>query len=187
MRIVDTLLSDYQSRHSDFQIDNFIIGKQGDNWSMYKQCLREIHMRSTSLVTLKEDLELMDIERWKWKFSISKKSKIRKKRRARVRNELVKSINETERELKRFVSLAKKLKRKIGELSYEKRAVLEADSWLQKARRMAGMDMLINRGQISQTTLEMIVALPPRERKSILYEIANGPDPNRLIGMDIKR
>ena len=43
--LIKNLLKDYEGCHSDFQIDNFIIGSQGDAWAQYKQCLREINGR----------------------------------------------------------------------------------------------------------------------------------------------
>ena len=42
---IEKILVDHQELHSDFQIDNFIIGSQGDAWAQYKQCLREIKAR----------------------------------------------------------------------------------------------------------------------------------------------
>ncbi len=183
---IDELLKDYQGRHSTFQIDNFIIGKQGDRWSRYKQALREISNRYQSLMDLKEDLELFDMARcWRWRSLFGKRARIWKKRRIRSRAAMVENISETERELKRFVWLATKLKRDIGNLDKEKRAVLEADSWRQKSLRMAGIDLLVN-GRIGQPTMELILALPVREQTEVLGVLAPDakPDPFNLIGLN---
>ena len=128
--LIKNLLKDYQPKHSQFQIDNFIIGNQGCNWSKYKQALREIDGRYNSLIGQKEDLELFDLKRvWRWPFG--RKAQIRAIRRKRDRQTLADNIAETERELRRFVEIAVKLKERIGKLDYEKRKVLESDSWRQ--------------------------------------------------------
>lgn len=175
---IERLLEDFEPNHTDFQIDNFIIGKQGDNWAQYKQALREIDGRYKSLVTQKEELELLTLNRvrrfFRW-------FRIRAQRRRRKCEAMMKNIAETERELRRFLAIAMKLKARLGKLDYDRRKELEADSWLQKTRKMAGVDMLVNGGQLSKATLEMIIALPRRERRTILAELTNQPDPNRLL------
>ena len=46
---IKKLLNDHQELHSEFQIENFIIGNQGDKWAQYKQSLREIKARYEKL------------------------------------------------------------------------------------------------------------------------------------------
>ena len=65
----------------------------------------------------------------------------------------------------------------------EKRRRLETDSWRHKALKMAGVDLLIN-GRIGQSTMELILALPEKERFGVLAIISPDarPDPMKLIG-----
>ena len=180
---IESLLEDYQPRHSEFQIDNFIVGKQGDQWSQYKQALREIEDRYNSLVNQKEEMELLDLKRWRWS-GFGRKAQIIKARRQRNRELMEKGIAETERELNRFVEIAVKLKERMGKLDYEKRQVLESDSWRQKALRMAGIDLMVN-GRIGQSTMELVLALPAKERFLVLAILSPDakPDPKKLIGI----
>jgi len=102
----------------------------------------------------------------------------------RKRQSMVDNLVETERELKRFVEIAVKLKEDFGEIDHQKRAVLEADSWRQKALKMAGIDLLIN-GRIGQPTMELILALPEKDRFAVLGILSpeGNPDPMKLIGI----
>jgi hypothetical protein len=178
---IQTLLKGYQPSHTQFQIDNFIIGNQGCDWSQYKQVLREIDGRYKTLIDAKEGLKLFDLKIiWRWPFG--RVARLYKYGRKRNREAMVESIAETERELKRFVELAIKLKEKFGEIDEQKRAVLEADSWRQKALRMAGIDLLVN-GRIGQPTMELILALPKNDRVGVLQMLApdSKPDPMKLI------
>ena len=42
---IKILLNDEELNHSNFQIENFIVGSQVGKWAQYKQCLREISSR----------------------------------------------------------------------------------------------------------------------------------------------
>ena len=180
--LIEKLLDDYQQYHSEFQIDNFIIGKEGCNWSKYKQALREIDSRYKSLISQKEELELFELQKSRcWPFG--SRFKIMAARRKRARLAMIDQISETERELNKFVKIAVKLKEEIGDIGNGKRELLEADSWKQKALKMAGIDLLIN-GRIGQPTMELILALPEGDRFEVLGRLSpdSDPDPMKLIG-----
>ena len=177
------LLKDHRARHSEFQIDNFIIGSEPCAWARYRQSLREIDSRWGLLVSSREELELFDLSRDRgWPFG--RRAKIRLSRRKRSRAALVKNIAETERELERFVEIAIQLKDEIGPVENGKRELLEADSWRQKAVRMSALDLLVNRG-ISHTTMDFILKLPIKDRQMVINVISPdaNPDPLRLLGM----
>ncbi len=173
---INKLLNDFQSYHSSFQIENFIIGSQGSEWFQYKQCLREVRSRTESIESAKDELALSKIGRK----SVARKIKlvfigqIRKqmflKNEKRRAAELVENIRETKRELNRFVELAWELKKKIGELDEIKRQRLEADSWIEKARQMAAIEIM-TMGGLSKTTMEFILSLPKESRRGILIEL----------------
>lgn len=182
----ENLLRDFESAHSEFQIDNFIIGSAGDPWAQYKQCLREIHARRESVINLQEQIELheMNSVRVRWLFIRKKKAEIEKRQWRRKRKALVKRLSESKRELARFVDLALELKKSIGEIGPDEKRRLEEQSWLYKARRMAGIDVIVN-GRIGKQTLEMILALPDAQRREILAELGGGQsNPYKLLGLD---
>jgi hypothetical protein len=172
------LLGDYRSAHSEFQINNFIIGGEVDDWARYRQALREIDARYKSLISKKDDLELFDLKK-KW-FRFGKKARIEKRIRQRMRDALLNGIQETERELKIFVEIALKYKEKFGDIDHIKRQILEADSWRQKAIKMAAVDLIVG-GRLSQPTVGLILSLPQKDRENVLTKIKT--DPHKLIGL----
>ena len=188
---IEKLLLDHQKNHTDFQIDNFIVGKSGDDWARYKQSLREIAARNEIVEGLRDELTLFDLAGngpVLKRFAFTEKGKarrmIRGKRRRRSRLALVDSITETERELACFVELALALKEKIGDLNSTRRKLLEADSWKQKAIKMAGIDLLTN-GRVGATTLEFILALPKPDQIAVIQYFKSGvkADPYKMIGL----
>jgi len=188
---IKRLLIDHQKNHSEFQIDNFIVGNAGDDWARYKQALREIDSRNEIAEGLRDELILFDLAWcgpfWK-RIAVTKNARVRRairiKRRERSRSALVESIAETERELFRFVELAIRLKEKIGEIDPARRKELESDSWKQKAVRMAGIDLLIN-GRVGSATLEFILSLPRQDRVAVIEYFKPGAkvDPFKMIGL----
>ena len=183
---IDEILKDYRPKHTSYQIENFIIGMQGSEWSKYKQCLRELKNRVETLQGLKEELEIKKLKS-NGNFSvfafISKKKRrlneIRQAQQKRSLRALENDIIGTEKELLKFAEIARRLKKKIGNLNPEKRALLEADSWYQKAKQMAAIDMICSHG-ISKATFEIILALPVADKNKILCEIES-KDPKRLL------
>lgn len=174
--IVKKLLKDYEPKHSKFQIKNFIIRGQGDEWFQYKQCLREISARVESIENAKDQLDLFKINRR----GIMRKIKIivmgRQRREIFLKSELRQSagmaenIEETERELKQFVELAVGLKKRIGDIDDEKRQKLEAQSWYDKASKMAAVDIMTI-GALSRQTFEFIFSLPEKQQENIFASI----------------
>ena len=166
---INELLKDYRELHSEFQIDNFIIGSQGDAWAQYKQCLREIKSRRDTLSG--DYAKLKAIEHMaKKRFFITSKSMAKTKIVREQIKPLLYAIAERERELKRFMEIATELKKNIGELTEEKRARLEADSWINKGRRLAAIDILCM-GRISPQTADFILSLPERASFDLIEEV----------------
>lgn len=177
------LLRDHQPRHTEYQIENFIIGGQVSRWGKYKQALREIDDRHKSLIDLKDQLEIFDLKFFFYN-PFSRRSRIKKRIRARSRRAMVEGIRGTERELKKFVEIGMKLKKEIGDIDLVKRSVLESDSWRKKAIRMAAVDF-ITMGRLSQPTIGMILSLPEKDRDGVLQMInpKNPKDPLLLLGI----
>ena len=184
---IKELLTDYQRAHSEFQINNFIVGAAGDDWAQYKQALREIASRFDQIEDYPLQIELAEIElkeikaRRAW-FSKTKKARreieiVRAERRIEASKRKEK---ETRRELAEFVARAVELKAAIGELTDEKRRELEARSWEDKARKLAALD-LISGGGISRTTSEFIFSLPAESRRRLIDTISTNDKRQILI------
>ena len=170
--VIKGLLKDHQPAHSEYQIDHFIIGKSGDAWAQYKQCLREISARWDSLQTLREDLELLDAESGFefWRLKKPSAARIAAARKDRRRAALLQSVATTERELEQFVDRAQQLKAAIGDVDDVRRGQLERASWYATARKTAAVEMFCA-GTVSKPTMEFILSLTPNERFLILQEL----------------
>jgi hypothetical protein len=187
---IKKLMADNQELHSDFQIDNFIIGNQGDRWAQYKQCLREISGRRENIRLKKSEAELLrlDIDRkkiyWPSRYG-RKKAKIKRQEKLKRFEDLRAIISEYERELSRFLKHALELKRHFGNINRERRQQLELESWTAKGRKMAAIDRVLT-GRISHQTFEFILSLPIESQHSILDKILPDDVQARLLIEDLR-
>jgi hypothetical protein len=170
------MLQDYEPMHSSFQIDNFIIGSQGNEWAQYNQCLREIKTRVEKIIQYEEEIELLILKekkiicKIKKIFANKKIKKIYLNRKNRSLKNLQENIIHTNRELKKFVKIAVKLKKQIGDINNGRREQLEAEAWKAKAYQMAAID-IISAGIITKPTLEFIASFPQDEKAEIISAI----------------
>lgn len=187
---MEELLSDHQSGHSDLQIDYFIVSK--GNWTpygRYKQCLREIASRHNALLEMREEAELAVLDLDDAKRDLGREvagtpAAIRKRiacdRQRRRMDGIRQSLAGQQRELNRFVNLANELKRQVGELTDERRSELDAEMWSVRARAMVALDLFTS-GQLSQSTAELLIALPVEIRQPILQSAKNAEATGELF------
>ncbi len=150
--------------HSDYQIENYILIQNGHtNYGMYKQALRELFSREQSLRSLyakKMEIDIafeeiqLDIKELDIKMlDPAKESELPRNnitmKRLRIKEaeivygmkDIIKVISETEREFKKFYSCAKYLKDKLGDLSDEKKALLEKEFWKETIKDSIAYDI----------------------------------------------
>lgn len=186
--VINVLLNDHQTGHSEFQDDYFITGKSGGNtiYGQYKQALRELYKRMRGLNQSLFDREKLEveIEEQEW---ISKNDPDQFKRRyadielRRKKASLEESdrvIFDTERELERFYAQAVALKVKLGLLTPELRNEYEKEMWIDKFKEMTAID-LATTGRIGTQTYELLTSLPS-ELKHDAYLMLKEPD--KIIG-----
>ncbi len=173
---IEKLLEDLIPHHSDFQIDNFIIGKQGDSWSRYKQALMELAARVESIEELRITIEIDKIalkklkKRWCWRQDSRNLRRLEVLRvECRIKQSLSK-MSHSEAEMRRFLGIAKNLKAILGDIDSKKRRVLEAESWANKAKRMARID-LMSVGYVQRQTIEFVMSLPDEMQQPVIQEI----------------
>jgi hypothetical protein len=164
---VEKLLADFRPEHSEFQMENFIIGG-GHPWGQYKQALRELSARHHAMVESGEQIRKLKDEiaraRRRWfngrsVIEIEKRlDNAKRERKSKAREYLI------------FYRIARDLKRTLGEISPQRRRELEADMWLDKARRMAALD-LISIGGLQRQTMEFIASFPREMRRAILTDL----------------
>jgi hypothetical protein len=165
---VERLLADYRPEHSEFQIENFIIGAQGNEWARYRQALRELASRHDGFIEsgkrIAELGEQIERERRRW-FGRGKAKQLE-----RERGGLKKQRKSKAREYCSFYRIARDLKRRLGEISAERRRELEAEMWIDKARRMAAIDLL-SIGGLQRSTVEFITSFPRELRRQIFLDL----------------
>lgn len=175
--MIDDLLADHHECLSDFQIDHFIVGTScGTAYGSYKQCLRELKTRYNGLYELEEELadQRAEIEGLEAKGPDGNGRELRRQRRRLAAT--IRSQADTQREYDRFLMHARRLKAEVGELTPEKRAVLDRDMWAYRLRAMATLDAFM--GGLSHGTAEAILKCPPDVRAEI---VAGLPIPQPVI------
>ena len=183
---IKKLLNDHQELHSEFQIENFIIGNQGDKWAQYKQCLREIKARYEKLESDKMQVEILKMKPKQFRLFWPSKINIAKRKFAEISHKkqldsIRDTIKERERELECFLKQAIKLKKHFGNINRERRQILELESWTAKGRRMVATDVALT-GGISHQTFEFVLSLPSKSQDSILDKmLPNDPERRLLI------
>ncbi len=172
--MIDELLADHQLYHSDFQMDYLITVKAGGTtYGQYKQALREVYKRYRGLRDLLAERELAEVDIDEMEHAVGltvfdqRRNAINLRRKRESLDDADRNIRDTERELARFVGQAEALKEHVGELTPERRAILDAEMWAHRIKSMIAID-LITRGTISETSLTCLNASPPEIRESLL-------------------
>lgn len=172
---VEKLLADYRPEHSEFQMQNFIVGTSGHPWGRYKQSLRELSARGPAVEALRAEIraaeaEVDSLKARAW-FPIGRKKRALKTALMESRIETKKNDYKSKmREYAVFYRIARDLKREIGEIDPEKRRRLEAEAWVDKARRLAALDIWATNG-IQRQTAEFIISMPREYRRAIFAEL----------------
>ena len=165
---VEKLLSDFRPEHSEFQMENFIIGEGGHPWERYKQALRELSARHSAMIEsgyrIHELKKHIAKERAKW-FGRGRVNGHEAKLTA-----LKDSRKSKAREYYTFYRIARDLKKQLGEITPKRRRELEAEMWLDKARRMAALDLMTT-GGIQRQTAEFLTSLPREQRRGLFREL----------------
>lgn len=172
---VEKLLADYRPEHSEFQMENFIIGGAGHPWGRYKQALRELAARHPGIATDRAEIAALavDVKRSEaraW-YPIGREERQFKTALMRSRlKEKRERFKSRMREYAVFYRVAKELKKEIGEVTAKRRRELETEAWIDKARRMAAID-LISIGGIQRSTAEFLISLPADHRRAIFQDL----------------
>lgn len=170
---LESLLADHEQFHSSLQIDCFIIAKNGGTlYGMYKQALRELDSRYGALGS-------DHVQRRKLEASLQRLESETVTDEGRFRHEtevmegrfkldgLMRTIADREREFARIFAIAQSLKESIGELTPQRREVLEKQLWMHRSLEAAAADLL-NQGRVSADVFRMIGSLPSDMRKQCL-------------------
>lgn len=181
--------------HSDYQIENFILIQNGHTpYGTYKQALRELSAREQSLRCLFAKEIDMQISLDEIKLDIQenlnkedrtarddltlKRLKLRQAELDYGLKDMEKVKKETEREFRKFYSCAKYLKERLGNLTDERKAILEEEYWKESLKDAIACD-LKSTGQIDPKHLKRIEDCSFEVRceiKSLLHVIKKDQD-----------
>ena len=147
-------------------------------YGQYKQSLRELYKRFRGLREITCDREKLVVEIEEQKFikehdadQFKKKyANIEFKRKTMRMEESDRVYKDTEREFKRFYQQSIFLKEQIGDLTDEKRKILDKDMWIFKIKEMCCIDW-ITKGSLRNSTFEFVHACPKDVKIKILEEI----------------
>lgn len=172
MHKISELLKDCYSGHDDTQISSFMIIKNGGTtWGCYKQALRELAARVSTLrkswINIQranrtldkttDDLEYLSLE-----LELAT---------------LYEHTNTVKREASKIYAIASFLKDQIGELTSKKVKELDQELWMHRIKVNAVQDIL-DKARLSASTRSMIQSLP-RAFKAELHEALL--DPEKLV------
>jgi hypothetical protein len=171
MLIAHELLDDFEPLHSSFQLDQFIVLSNGVTaYGCYKQALREIASRVAILNDHKTPVECLKQKETQssanncWRnFDFEQSHK-----------------NALWNELMYLIERAVSLKQEIGCLTPIRRAQLERELWIHRAKKAVAVDYLAQ-GRLTHSTVELIWAIPVEDRQEILQCVADSSRQSELI------
>jgi len=171
---LNELFEDHRLFHSDFQIDNFIIARSGITpYGQYTQAVRELYKRYRGLREIHFKLREYDIEIKELKNKPeTERNQLELDKKKSYKPEIVKNRRDTEREFKRFFSIAVSLKEKIGDISNGRRDGLDQEMWADSIKFTAAKDYMMY-GRFSEKTIDILHCCPKDFRKKILKEISD--------------
>jgi hypothetical protein len=175
---IDILLKDYEPGHTEYQIENFIVGSEVHPWHRYCQCLREISARNgllkekeRGLILLTAEINDLESRRRRW-LSRRQKHLVKIENKKKAGRNLTLEILEVRREIKIFIKIGMEMRSRYdyGSLNFERRKILEAEAWREKAKYMLCMDLFCI-GRPSKQTVEFIYKLPKAVKRELLMQI----------------
>jgi hypothetical protein len=174
------LLKDHYLYHTEFQQDNYITVKSGGTlYGQYRQSLRELYKRTRGLREVYCDREKLKIEireqkKLSEKFFMTKikkdYAKVEYHRKSMMMEEAERVIKHTEREFQRFYEQAMTYKHLLGDITEERRKVLEKEMHIFHVKEMAVIDYITS-GRLRNSTYEFINSMPKQIKDELMNEI----------------
>lgn len=182
--MLDEFKKDHQMFHSELQIKDFILLKNGKTkYGVYKQAVRELLGRESSLRGLYASKAKLDIEREEIAHKISliegKEEERFNLRRLRITQaecdytykDLERTIADTQREFSIFYNVACNLKNELGEIDEKRRELLDREYWLTSTKLAIVNDIRIT-GRVQGDTMKMVESFH-LDTKLLLWDFIN--------------
>lgn len=168
------LLADHDGGHSPLQMDSFITARHGGTaYGCYKQALRELHARFSSLRSLYVERALLRVDVDELKAVDGGNEFDQRRQRINLAakrlglQSLDAKVKTVEREFLHFYGQASALRETLGELTTERREALDREMWVHRLKCRAAID-LATTDTLQASTIEILHSLPPEVRKAII-------------------
>tara|TARA_Y100001951_G_C11283957_1_gene267345 strand:+ start:819 stop:1475 length:657 start_codon:yes stop_codon:yes gene_type:complete len=172
MHKISELLKDCSSGHDDTQISSFMIIKNGGTiWGCYKQALKELAARISTLRA-----SWINIQKLKRRLTIEEDDLENLSLELELGG-VCAHAETVKREAAKIYSIASFFKDQIGDLTPEKTKKLDQELWLHRVKVHAVQDIL-DQARLSSSTRSMIQSLP-KALKAKLHESLS--DPEKLV------
>ncbi|MFN9372813.1 MAG: hypothetical protein ACK6D3_13105 [Planctomycetaceae bacterium] len=160
-----TLLDDHELFHSEFQIRNLIVARNGGTfYGAYKQAIRELWNRLSGIGS---ELALLGVMKKQTSKNGNNKNDCTSAHQLAILFESIPTLKDTIREIAILYNLASWLKTRLGDLNHQSKQLLESELWIYRVKCAVAVDFL-SIGRLSQPTIELLHALPIELRQSIL-------------------
>ena len=189
--MIDEILNDHVGTMTEYQHDHFVTGMSSPTaYGQYKQAVKELYSRICGLRDTVFGKQMLEIEIDEQhhianndpdEFS-RRKAEVRARQKEMALFDLVEDIKGKESEAMSFYRQAAQLKEVLGDISPERRKVLEAEMWEAQCKKIAALDVLSN-GSLSQSVLEMTFSMKGEQRNRLLEKIKEP----KLLLEDIER
>jgi hypothetical protein len=186
---INELLKDHRTGQDDVQNGMFVLGGRSE-WGTYKQGLREFYKRIRGLrqIICSRDKLLIDIEELEYNMEeaavkladmtleeakIFEKSKegfqlrrdaIDLKEKYGAKEESDRVLSNTKREATLYYMVCEKLKKKLGDISEERRRELDIEEWKHFHKKRASISLRTT-GRIDDVVLGNLASLPSSIRE----------------------
>ena len=182
---IQELLKDHTNYMTKFQHDHFVTGKAGTPYAQYKQSLRELSARITTLRDFYAEYDLMIVDIDEKKHLVETSDNEFERRRAAIEiTRLERGIlgheahtKEIEREAMSFYSQAVQLRKVVGELTPEKEDQYTKEMWEYRVKKDAALEIM-STGRPSKGTIDMAISLKGELRETVLAALNN---PEKLV------
>ena len=182
---IQELLKDHTNYMTKFQHDHFVTGKAGTPYAQYKQSLRELSARITTLRDFYAEYDLMIVDLDEKKHLVETSDNEFERRRAAIEITRLergmlgheRHTKEIEEETLSFYSQAVQLRKVVGELTPEKEDQYTKEMWEYRVKKDAALEIM-STGRPSKGTIDMAISLKGELRETVLAALNN---PEKLV------
>lgn len=185
---LQALLDDHFMFHSPFQIERFILAKEGGTpYGCYKQALRELSKRYRALkqIVIDRGMLLVDIDQLEAMIQANEQTgfelcrkELRLTQKRMELDDVERVLKDTSREFAHFYGQAEALKAMLPELTPDKRDELDREMWEHHLKSRIALELL-SVGHVREETIATVQS-GPKEWRVELHNALNVVNGDRV-------